>query len=52
MFRNKLKKVVGFGLALCIMGTLLISAPVTVMAEATYDIAPFGIIVPDDNDED
>jgi len=51
MFMDKLKNVVGFGLVLCIMGTLLLSAPVTVLA-ADIDITPFCILDPCKNGGD
>jgi len=50
MFINKLKKVVGFVLALCIMGTLVLSVPVAVQA-ADDVFAPFTILDPDSDDD-
>jgi len=51
MIRNALRKIASIGLALCIMGTLMLSAPVNVMANDNC-IAPFGIFDLDDNEED
>ena len=42
MIKNTLKKVVGFGMALCMAGTFMLATPTTVSAEY-IDIAPLCI---------
>ena len=51
MIGATLRKIVSIGLALCLMGTLLLSAPVTTQA-AYGDITPFGIAPPVHGEED
>ena len=51
MFINRLRKVAALGVALCIVGTLVLAAPVTALA-AHYGFSPFGIDVADINDEE
>ena len=46
MFKNVLRKIVGYGLALCLVGTIALSGPITTLT--VYDgVAPFGITDPE-----
>ena len=53
MFMNKLKKVVAFGLALCIAGALMLATPPKTVLAGDVDVAPFTIHDPYiDGDDD
>lgn len=45
MFTNGLRKIAALGIALCIVGTFALTAPITTLA-AYYDITPFGVTTP------
>jgi len=51
MFNSTIKKLAGLGLALCMAGTLVLAAPVTVTA-ADGDITPLTIVDPYYDGED
>ena len=51
MFRNLFKKLVGVGLALCLVGGIVFAGP-GVMVEVEDGVAPFFTLVPDDADDD
>jgi len=51
MFKNVLSKIVGFGMVLCIVGSMALSVP-GVRLEINDMAEPFNIFVPEGGDDD